>query len=150
MRTNIAQHGCRAPADRRRRGGTGRDQGRQRSPEGRAEDAAAPNPDIPLVNEIDFGVRGHVVRRRLGRGALSSATAICGTAPRSTASASSRTPTRYRYTLQADNVGYRDQRFSASYMNYGKVKANFEWNQIPLFYSQTTRTLYDHVDARAR
>jgi hypothetical protein len=48
-----------------------------------------------------------------------------------------------KYNFQADNVGYRDQRFSASYMNYGKVKANFEWNQIPIFYSTDTRTLYD-------
>ena len=49
----------------------------------------------------------------------------------------------YRYSLQADHVGYRDQRYSASYMNYGKVKASFEWNQIPLFYSRSTSTLYN-------
>src|SRR5205814_8295714 len=49
----------------------------------------------------------------------------------------------YRYSVQADHIGYRDQRFSASYSNFGKVKASFEWNQIPLFYSQDTRTLYD-------
>ena len=46
-------------------------------------------------------------------------------------------------SLQADHVGYRDQRFSATYTNYGKVKASFEWNQIPLYYSNTTQTLYD-------
>ena len=45
-------------------------------------------------------------------------------------------------TLQADHVGYRDQRYSGAYNNYGKVKASFEWNQIPLFYSQDTRTLF--------
>src|SRR5262245_33422748 len=49
----------------------------------------------------------------------------------------------YRYTLQADHLGYRDQRFSANFTNFGRVKAMFEWNQIPLFYSQDTRTLYD-------
>ena len=49
----------------------------------------------------------------------------------------------YRYTLQADHLGYRDQRFSANFTNFGRVKASFEWNQIPLFYSQDTRTLYD-------
>src|SRR5262249_40494301 len=27
--------------------------------------------------------------------------------------------------------------------NYGKVKASFEWDQTPLFYSNETRTLYD-------
>jgi len=49
----------------------------------------------------------------------------------------------YRYSLQADHIGYRDQRFSGSYTNFGNVKASFEWNQVPLFYSQDTRTLYD-------
>src|SRR5262245_55595951 len=49
----------------------------------------------------------------------------------------------YRYTLQADHVGYRDQRLSAGFTNFGRIKASFEWNQVPLFYSQDTRTLYD-------
>ena len=49
----------------------------------------------------------------------------------------------YRYNLQADHVGYRDQRYSGTYTNYGKVKASFEWNQIPLYYSNSTQTLYD-------
>src|SRR5207249_585185 len=29
-----------------------------------------------------------------------------------------------------------------NYSNYGKVKASFEWNQIPLFFSRDTATLY--------
>jgi MtrB/PioB family decaheme-associated outer membrane protein len=49
----------------------------------------------------------------------------------------------YRYNLQADHIGYRDQRYSGSYTNYGTVKASFEWNQIPLYYSNSTQTLYD-------
>ncbi len=58
---------------------------------------------------------------------------------------------RFRFTretgswlvnLQADHVGYRDQRFSGAFNNYGKVKASFEWNQTPLFYSQDTSWLY--------
>src|SRR6185369_692646 len=49
----------------------------------------------------------------------------------------------YRYNLPADHIGYRDQRFSGSYSHYGKVKAAFEWNQIPLYYSGSTQTLYD-------
>jgi MtrB/PioB family decaheme-associated outer membrane protein len=44
--------------------------------------------------------------------------------------------------LQADHVGYRDQRYSVSFNDYGKVKSSFEWNQIPLFFSQDTRTLF--------
>ena len=44
--------------------------------------------------------------------------------------------------LQADHVGYRDQRYSVSFNSYGKVKSSFEWNQFPLFFSQDTRTLF--------
>ena len=48
----------------------------------------------------------------------------------------------WAFTAAADNVGYRDQRYSASYDRFGKVQASFEWNQIPLYYSADTRTLY--------
>ena len=34
-----------------------------------------------------------------------------------------------------DNVGYRDQRYQASFDKFGKVKASFDWNQIPTWYS---------------
>src|SRR5207237_7819509 len=44
--------------------------------------------------------------------------------------------------VQADHVGYRDQRYAGRYNNYGKLKVSFEWNQTPLFFSQTTRSLY--------
>ncbi|MEO8256478.1 MAG: MtrB/PioB family decaheme-associated outer membrane protein [Acidobacteriota bacterium] len=104
--------------------------------------AAAAIPDIPLVNQIDFGIRGtsfgsgsdparYQRYRDLRDGGTIDHLRIF------------KDTDTHRYNLQADNVGYRDQRFSASYMNYGKVKASFEWNQIPLFYSQTTSTLYD-------
>jgi MtrB/PioB family decaheme-associated outer membrane protein len=46
------------------------------------------------------------------------------------------------FKVQADHVGYRDQRYSASYNNYGKLKVSFEWNQTPLFFSQETATLF--------
>ncbi len=44
--------------------------------------------------------------------------------------------------MQADHVGYRDQRFYGALNDYGKVKVSFEWNQIPLFFSEDTRTLF--------
>ena len=73
----------------------------------------------------------------------SSGTRTCGTARRSTGSASrkndrqlpARRPGRPR-RLQRSAVS------TASYNNYGKLKASFEWNQIPLNFSDTTRTLY--------
>jgi len=51
----------------------------------------------------------------------------------------------YEASLQADHVGYTDQRFFGSYNNYGKFTTSFEWNQTPLFYSETTRSLYTQV-----
>ena len=103
---------------------------------------AATNADIPLVNEVDFGVRStsfgdgsdqarYQHYRDLRNGATFDRVRYF------------KETDAIQYNFQADNVGYRDQRFSASYMNYGKVKANFEWNQIPIFYSADTRTLYD-------
>src|SRR5438093_3389613 len=46
------------------------------------------------------------------------------------------------FDVRAEHVGYRDQRYFANYNQYGKVKASFEWNQIPLFFSQDTATLF--------
>src|SRR5262249_32559377 len=53
-----------------------------------------------------------------------------------------KTTDRYVLKLEGDHVGYRDQRFAAAYHNYGNLKATFEWNQIPLFYSESTSSLY--------
>src|SRR6478752_574210 len=83
----------------------------------------ATNADIPLVNEVDFGVRGtsfgdgsdqarYQHYRDLRNGATFDRVRYF------------KETDAVKYNFQADNVGYRDQRFSASYMNYGKVKAN--------------------------
>lgn len=42
---------------------------------------------------------------------------------------------------EADNVGYRDQRFAGTAESIGRFKASFEWDQIPLFISGDTRSL---------
>src|SRR5581483_2976776 len=39
------------------------------------------------------------------------------------------------FSAGADHVGYRDQRYFADYMKSGRIKASFEYNQIPLFNS---------------
>jgi len=44
--------------------------------------------------------------------------------------------------FQADHLGFRDQRFSAAANRYGRFKVSFEYNQIPLYFSQETQTLY--------
>ena len=48
----------------------------------------------------------------------------------------------YNIKLQGDHVGYQDQRFYGSYNHFGKMKASFEWLQVPLYYSGTTQSLY--------
>lgn len=50
------------------------------------------------------------------------------------------------YTVQADHLGYRDTRVSASVNSFGRVKASFEFNQIPLFLSETTKTSFSRED----
>lgn len=48
----------------------------------------------------------------------------------------------WAFEADAENVGYRDQRYSASFDRFGTLQATFEWNQVPLYYSADTRTLY--------
>jgi MtrB/PioB family decaheme-associated outer membrane protein len=98
--------------------------------------------EFPLLNQIDIGLRGtsygsdsDPARYQRYRDLRDGGTVDRFRLFKDT--------NEYRYALQADHIGYRDQRFSGSYTNFGKVKASFEWNQIPLFYSQDTRTLYD-------
>jgi MtrB/PioB family decaheme-associated outer membrane protein len=107
-----------------------------------AKTTAASTPEFPLVNQIDFGVRGTAfgsdsdrARYQRYRDVRDGGTIDLFRLFKDT--------NQYRYSLQADHVGYRDQRFSGSYNNFGKVKASFEWNQIPLYYSDSTRSLYD-------
>ena len=41
----------------------------------------------------------------------------------------------WAFTARFDNVGYRDQRYQAAFDRFGKLKARFDWNQIPTWYS---------------
>jgi MtrB/PioB family decaheme-associated outer membrane protein len=49
---------------------------------------------------------------------------------------------QWAFRATANNVGYRDQRFTVNYQDIGRLKLNAEWNQVPLFISDSTRTLY--------
>ena len=48
------------------------------------------------------------------------------------------------WTLEAQawNIGYRDQRYLLDLQRVGRLSASFLWDQIPLFISRDTRTLY--------
>ncbi|MEQ1575663.1 MAG: MtrB/PioB family outer membrane beta-barrel protein, partial [Vicinamibacterales bacterium] len=52
----------------------------------------------------------------------------------------------WSFSASASRVGYRDQRYVAGVERYGKLKASFEWNQIPLFISADTRTPYTETE----
>jgi len=49
------------------------------------------------------------------------------------------------WDVRATHVGYRDQQYAANYNDFGKFKTSFEWTQIPLFFSQDTRTVYSET-----
>jgi MtrB/PioB family decaheme-associated outer membrane protein len=46
------------------------------------------------------------------------------------------------WRAEADNVGYRDQRFAANFEQFGRFKGWFEYNQIPYEQDYSTRTPY--------
>jgi len=46
------------------------------------------------------------------------------------------------FRARAENVGYRDQEFNASYDRVGKLSFSGAWQQIPQFYSVDTMTPY--------
>lgn len=52
---------------------------------------------------------------------------------------------RWVFNLGADHMGRLDQRYFGDFQHSGKVKATFEWDQIPLFISRDTRTLFTEV-----
>jgi MtrB/PioB family decaheme-associated outer membrane protein len=98
-------------------------------------------PDLGSSNFIDFGLRGTVFADDSDQARFQRYRDLRNGPTVDLFRLSRATDTR-AVTVQADHLGYRDQRYSASYNNYGKLKASFEWNQIPLFYSQDTATLY--------
>src|SRR5262245_2293389 len=106
------------------------------------QDQTAPPPEGVKINQIDFGVRGtHYgdgsdrARYQRYRDLDNGGTIDLFRMYKDT--------NTYELALKADHIGYSDQRFFGSYNNYGKLKASFEWNQIPLFYRESTSTLYD-------
>ena len=48
----------------------------------------------------------------------------------------------WTFEAQGWNVGYRDQRYLVELQRVGRLTATFLWDQIPLFISRDTRTLY--------
>ncbi|MBW8894600.1 MAG: MtrB/PioB family outer membrane beta-barrel protein [Acidobacteria bacterium] len=106
--------------------------------------AARPAPDVPLtpgpkLGTIDFGFRGSSVDGDSSRyyrfkdwrdGGYLSGLRF------------EKVTDTTLWHAEAHNVGYRDQRCFGEFQSIGKIKVNGEWNEIPLFISDDTRTLY--------
>src|SRR5262245_58488490 len=104
--------------------------------------AASSSPEIPLVNQVDFGIRATTYAPDSDKARFQRYRDERDGVTLDRLRYVKETPA-YDFHLKADHVGYRDQRFFGSYESYGKVKASLEWNQVPLYYSGTTMTLYD-------
>lgn len=53
----------------------------------------------------------------------------------------------WNFEAQAWNAGYRDQRYEVNLQRVGRLSASFLWDQIPMFISRDTRTLYTETAA---
>jgi MtrB/PioB family decaheme-associated outer membrane protein len=51
----------------------------------------------------------------------------------------------WTFEVQGWNVGYRDQRYIADIQSVGRLNARFMWDQIPMFISRDTSTLYTEL-----
>lgn len=108
-----------------------------------AQTTATPaSPSIPKYGQLDFGYRGDSISgdearynrfRDFRDGAFIDRLRL------------ERVTETRLFRAEANNVGYRDQRYYAEFQAIGKLKANAEWNQIPLFISNSTASLYTHT-----
>ena len=106
--------------------------------------AAAPDPApsvAPRANVVDFGFRGTVYGDDADRARYQRFRDLRN-GPFVEGFRFGKKTDRWAFVAHADHVGYRDQRYVASYNNFGRLKATFMWDQIPLFFSEDTSTLY--------
>ena len=114
----------------------------QQPPTPAAPQAPAPSATIEegfglRANEIDFGVRMTSVEGDPGR---YQRMRDLRSGPTLDRLSYSRERTMDLFQADADHVGYRDQHYRASIERFGKFELSFDWNQIPLFYTDVTRS----------
>ena len=112
------------------------------TPQPSTQTTEAPLPDLRTANFVDFGVRGtsyssgsDAARFQRYRDLRTNRPVLDGLRYTNLTEARG-------FSVRADHVGFYDQRYRASYNNYGKLKVSFDYNQIPLFYSRDTATLF--------
>jgi len=99
---------------------------------------------LPGLGQIDFGFRGTIFAENSDE-ALYQRYRDLRNGPFAEGFRWGRSDDHTFWDVRATHVGYRDQQYAANYNRFGKLKASFEWNQIPLFYSETTRTAYTTI-----
>lgn len=112
------------------------------APQTPAPAAAADEENTGWVGLVDFGVRGTSLDgdsarferyRDLGDGLfLEHASAR-------------REANGWLLDFGGEHVGRRDQRFTASAVDPGRLRASFMWDQIPMLLSRSTRSLYSGI-----
>jgi MtrB/PioB family decaheme-associated outer membrane protein len=101
-------------------------------------------PDLTKVNFFDVGLRGTAFADNSDEARYQRYRDLRDGAVFDTFRYSGETAAR-GFNVIADHVGYRDQHYAASVNQFGKVKASFDWNQIPLFFSDATASLHTGV-----
>jgi MtrB/PioB family decaheme-associated outer membrane protein len=100
---------------------------------------AATTPFTPKLGTIDFGYRGENVSGDAARYQRYRDTRDGAYLDRFRFAKATDT---WAFAAYATNVGYRDQRYTVSYQDIGRLKINGEWNQVPLYISDSTSWLY--------
>jgi MtrB/PioB family decaheme-associated outer membrane protein len=95
-----------------------------------------PTPAEPEVGSVDFGgqfstIDGDEARYQKYKDMRSSALLDAFKYTRGTDD--------WVFNVTATHVGYRDQRYVASFRNFQRARITFSWDQIPLFYSTDDR-----------
>ena len=90
-----------------------------------------------LVGEIDFGIRFSAGLNDVGRFQTYRDPTSGPTLNRLRYT---RDRDSWAFTAAFDNIGYRDQRYVATFDRFGRVKGSFEWNQVPTWYSGVSQS----------
>ena len=101
--------------------------------------ASAPAPFTPKFGQFDFGFRADSLK---GDEARYNRFRDLRSGPVLDRFRFQREEQAWYFRAEANNVGYRDQRYFADFRSIGKLKASFEWNQIPLFSAMEQKSLY--------
>jgi MtrB/PioB family decaheme-associated outer membrane protein len=103
--------------------------------------AAAQSIPVSTENFADFSIRGTVYTDGSDEGRAQRYRDLRGGGTLEFLRYTKDSATRW-FNVQVDHAGYRDQRYSAAYNDFGKWKGWFQYNSIPLFFSDLTKTLF--------